>query len=465
MLVPIALAATQASGELIQFENADFSGVSTIFGPGAPIVTTSSRNVGAAQGEFVYSVTGLTLDADGTANDSLDVTVQFVAGAGGDPSVFTSTSGSVPWGVKTQSDSSESLATGEGVTFSISSIEANLSGGGSSTASYDFTSFDPSGWNGPNRKFQWAINGGSEGPAVSGSTSSFQINLAGSEDTSFSVRSSANSGYVRAISFDVTFTLLAEPGTLPSGGGGGWIGSLQIPGSGTKSAVDSVVNAALVPGTEQLSLHSLVGLGQEEVGDVSFQMRVGFDNGTFAQGVQFSLDETADDVFTSFESRVNVPEGAQRLTSVELVFRQAVAASAQTAYIDNVSVDFASGYGGWKTIYGYDPAESDANDDDGDAVALLVEYGLDLDPNAPSSIDEALAFSLADEVSGRSLQLAYLPVRSDLNYVVKSSTNLSDWGQADVDQGEPGLDGVVRASTTTTGELKFLRLELTPKNP
>ena len=457
-VLAVALSQISVRGETVRFQNARFEGVGSLSsGTLASAVVTGNETSSAT---YQYSVTGLTLDGNGTANDSLVVNLLVTAGQGG-RTVYGSTN--VGFGVRGSGSSRDAIEVGENLTFTISSIVPTLSGGGSFTVSHDFTEFDASGWNGGARKFRWSANGGALSQEISGPDQIISLGGTGaSAETSFYVESTASSGFVTGVSFDVSVTPPPIAGVIPAGGNGGWVGSINVPGSGEISATDSLAGVPLVAGTKSLLATSLVGLGQAELGDVTFWVRLGFDNNTTSEGGRFSFNDTSDDIFTEYESEVPVPEGAQMLTSVSTVIRQNGSAAAQLAYVDDVRVLFGSGFGAWKTIFGIDPTATDTSDDDGDGIPLLVEYGLGLSPSKPSVISEFITQTLSPPgaPSGGTLNLRYRPMRGDVSYMVEASETLGAWRTSDVNQGVAASDGTVTATTPKSGSSKFLRLKI-----
>lgn len=94
-------------------------------------------------------------------------------------------------------------------------------------------------------------------------------------------------------------------------------------------------------------------------------------------------------------------------------------------------------------------------DPDGDGLSNGLEFALGLDPNAANTA----AGRPAARLNGGRLELSYVKARNDVVYQVQSSTDLTNWTAADVDQGGSGPD--VTASTPAGPGRKFLRLVVT----
>ncbi|MGC1479398.1 MAG: hypothetical protein WA771_02750 [Chthoniobacterales bacterium] len=236
---------------------------------------------------------------------------------------------------------------------------------------------------------------------------------------------------------------------------------MEIPVSGTVAAVDKLANAAVVAGTDRLSIRCRVGLQSASAGDVAFSVRLRFDNGSVALGEAMALGQLPRDEWRIYESEVAVPSGAERLVGVELAFDQREVSSLQTGYVDDVEVKFASGFNAWKSINGIGPGVSDSSDADGDRLSLLLEYGLNLDPSRVSGLGESVGVgAVVDGVGGGVLSLTYRPFRSDVVYTVTGSDDLTDWSTDGVAQGTPNSTGFTTAHTPMLGDEKFLRLNV-----
>lgn len=416
---------------------------------------TTPASYGDSVADYQYLVTDLNLDNDGTP-DSLEVNVRLVA-SGVTGATLIATDGFAHIGVTPGGDQ---IQNNERITFSITSITAILSNGETPSVDYDFTQFTSDNYNGANNDaFIWSANSGAENTQIGDA-----VVILPTDTTTFYVEGTSagdGKGTLDHFAFEITLSDPQIEGSVPPGSVGDWIGTMIIPTTGSKTASDTTVDASIATGTEKLRLRSLVGLGQEELGDVNYRIRIGFDNGTSSEGVAFPMDSNSDDAFTVYESHVYVPSGAERLTSVELIFQQNDDTDEQTAYVDDVSVAFSSGYGGWKTIYGIDAEATDDSDEDNDSIDLLLEYALDLDPGEHSTLTGKLGAAFVDDaINGSTLELTYRPERADLTYTVESSTTLEGWDTADVDQGTVAPDGTVTASTEANTSRKFLQLKV-----
>lgn len=97
------------------------------------------------------------------------------------------------------------------------------------------------------------------------------------------------------------------------------------------------------------------------------------------------------------------------------------------------------------------------NDDpDGDGVPNLLEYALALNPAGA----DAASLPQAMTASSR-LTMTYERARTDVTYVVETSTDLLNWTATGVDQGAPDGDGITTASVAMAGSAQFLRLRVT----
>ena len=110
------------------------------------------------------------------------------------------------------------------------------------------------------------------------------------------------------------------------------------------------------------------------------------------------------------------------------------------------------------------PAAADNGDWDGDGIQNLVEYALALDPK----IADRTALPVTIITSGY-LSISFVPnsTATDVNYIVESSTNLVEWGTADVttvkasDGNPPGLLTFRYRFPVSQSEQAFLRLRVT----
>jgi hypothetical protein len=87
----------------------------------------------------------------------------------------------------------------------------------------------------------------------------------------------------------------------------------------------------------------------------------------------------------------------------------------------------------WRVqVFGSDaglPQAADTSDYDGDGIPNILEYALNLDPTVPDS-----AALPPPVISGGYLTLSYVPnaLATDLTFAVESSSDLVNWGTADV---------------------------------
>ncbi len=84
----------------------------------------------------------------------------------------------------------------------------------------------------------------------------------------------------------------------------------------------------------------------------------------------------------------------------------------------------------WKSDRGIALAVPDDSDGDGDGIPLIVEYGMGLDP-AVASTEGMPVYQVFSGV----LALSYRKFRSDVNYSVEASTDMTAWSTAGVNQG------------------------------
>jgi hypothetical protein len=114
-------------------------------------------------------------------------------------------------------------------------------------------------------------------------------------------------------------------------------------------------------------------------------------------------------------------------------------------------------YQSWKLSRGITLETADDSDDDADGLPLLVEYALDLDP-LRSSAHAAPAAVRTDGL----LLLSYRRSRTELSYVVQTSSDLVAWTSAGVTQ-EHAVDGLMVTASVPAGAdpRRFLRLAVT----
>lgn len=98
-------------------------------------------------------------------------------------------------------------------------------------------------------------------------------------------------------------------------------------------------------------------------------------------------------------------------------------------------------------------------DPDGDGRPNLLEYALGLNPKLAESTGQPQVAT-----DGGNLTLRYARMRTDISYVVQTSTDLSStasWTLIGVAQGTPDTNGNVTASAPLNGARRFLRLNVT----
>ena len=93
------------------------------------------------------------------------------------------------------------------------------------------------------------------------------------------------------------------------------------------------------------------------------------------------------------------------------------------------------------------------NDPDGDGLENLLEYALDLPPNAASTEPPGVPV-------GGDLTYTYRRARSDVFYLVEASTDLINWSPVGVNQGTPLPDGTTTASIPLSTGAQYLRLKV-----
>lgn len=108
----------------------------------------------------------------------------------------------------------------------------------------------------------------------------------------------------------------------------------------------------------------------------------------------------------------------------------------------------------WKLGFGISPIAPDNSDLDLDGMSGLVEYALGGNPLISDPQIRPLPI-----VTPASLSLAYTKLRSDVSYLVETSSDLKSWTSNTVDQG--GTQATVTASVPCgTAPQKFLRLRV-----
>lgn len=117
-------------------------------------------------------------------------------------------------------------------------------------------------------------------------------------------------------------------------------------------------------------------------------------------------------------------------------------------------------YSGWKTKHDISQNTPVTNDDDNDGIDLMIEYAMDLSPDAISPKDYVL-YEM-DEITGEmpEMQLIYKKLRPDLTYTVQWSTTMAPgaWSNSGVTEVDLRRD-LVKATVPTGGAEKvFMRL-------
>ena len=93
------------------------------------------------------------------------------------------------------------------------------------------------------------------------------------------------------------------------------------------------------------------------------------------------------------------------------------------------------------------------DDFDGDSLSNWFEYATEQNPlftATPPSVEISNEAGL--------LTLSYVRVRSDVTYIVQTSTDMENWTTAGVNQGSTGLGPVEATIPVAPGEVRFLRL-------
>ena len=107
----------------------------------------------------------------------------------------------------------------------------------------------------------------------------------------------------------------------------------------------------------------------------------------------------------------------------------------------------------WLVGHGLDPGSNLQQDLNGDGVALLMAYALDLNPNFN------LSGSLPASVLGvDAISISFYGARPGIAYTVETSSDLQGWTTDGVTLSEPDLNGIRSASVDQTSPARFLRL-------
>ena len=101
-----------------------------------------------------------------------------------------------------------------------------------------------------------------------------------------------------------------------------------------------------------------------------------------------------------------------------------------SSYSSSIPGRTLSLYEQWKVNAGFLSSAPNESDADADGIRLIVEYGLGLDPTAPSSDGLPPFQRLGDFVA-----FSYRKFRGDVNYTVEASTDLQTWSADGVNQG------------------------------
>ncbi|MDB6154487.1 MAG: hypothetical protein JWL90_2940 [Chthoniobacteraceae bacterium] len=144
-----------------------------------------------------------------------------------------------------------------------------------------------------------------------------------------------------------------------------------------------------------------------------------------------------------------------RIAGTEYFYRLRASNSAgNSPFSANLAGRTLSLYSQWKLDYGFSTTEPDSSDGDGDGVSTLMEYALGLDPTSPQF--DGLP---VNQLLNGALALSYRRFRSDVLYLVETSTDLKTWTTVGVTQGA----GPFPIAWTLTGNAsqKYLRLKVT----
>ncbi len=110
----------------------------------------------------------------------------------------------------------------------------------------------------------------------------------------------------------------------------------------------------------------------------------------------------------------------------------------------------------WKVAKGIDPSTPGSKHMDGSGLPLLMQYALGLEPFGANAGGQPVVQSNGDQ-----LQLTYAKARTELAYLVESSTDLVHWTtESPVETAGPGL-GNVTAGVFAGSQNKYLRLRVT----
>lgn len=199
-----------STAAVVSFSNANVTGVTTDVGLASVGTVNIDPTALIDPASITYDVTGLTLDTDGTLNDSLSVTLSMTADAG--VPVYPAISGTDRFGVAAADNSNQEINGSESLTITGATIVATLSGGTPYTSSFDYTSILLHNFNG-SEGFNYRINGGAltgfsgNGPMVA--------EFVGPGHTSFFITTdnvTPNSkGRVQALAFDVSVDAVSIP--------------------------------------------------------------------------------------------------------------------------------------------------------------------------------------------------------------------------------------------------------------
>jgi hypothetical protein len=116
-------------------------------------------------------------------------------------------------------------------------------------------------------------------------------------------------------------------------------------------------------------------------------------------------------------------------------------------------------YQQWKLDNGLAIDAPSNTDADSDGLPLLMEYALGLDPAVSSSTGRPVLANASGTLS-----LTYSKVRSDVTYVVETSTDMVSWTTVGVNQGTPGSN-VTGSIPLSSDAKRFLRLRVSVPTP